>query len=185
MNNATLNLSHQQLFAIEQALDLYARIGLGQLDALELLVLEKTLPVKNNLSLADAASETLTHTIALKSKLGFLSTENYGINNPNVAPLVQTAFSTKKVIKARRSQLTPAVQSHQRDREHDRELKLQARNFLSSNQHHRLLELKNPTNQPGDMVIAFREYLCCHGRLSTDDDLHLRLALIHAVDQND
>ncbi len=98
-----LSLTLDQAEAIKDALEVYTRLGLGQLHILAEMVEAGTMPVKNGDPKAEDRFETSMHvrklTSAIRAELGFVAGESYGVGNRNVSKNTHRAYETSRVLR--------------------------------------------------------------------------------------
>lgn len=93
-----LELTEQQAIAVSEALDIFSRLGMGQLEIISEAVRMGTIPSP---SIGDdyGKYKQVYHTISeIKELLGFPPGGSYGIHNRSVPVNSRRAYEVKKVI---------------------------------------------------------------------------------------
>lgn len=86
------NISKKNLETMEKALDLFIRIGLGQVEAI-------TTVIERDTSFGTLPLEAAEHlNLFKKAATGFSSNASYGIPNEHVRPVFKDAYAMIKVI---------------------------------------------------------------------------------------
>lgn len=97
-----LTLTIPQADALVAALEMYARLGLGQMECIAEAVQAGKIPIKKNSHAVRNRAETLRKIAdtcdLLKGDLGFSLGESYEIRNPNVSESAHRACEIKKVV---------------------------------------------------------------------------------------
>lgn len=99
----TLTVNQEQAHVITLALDLYTRLGLGQLTELERMVRYGVIPAfsmgDDSLKVdSDQMSEIRDSCVKIKETLGYHRDGSYGLGHHNVHPRVLKAYEVMKVL---------------------------------------------------------------------------------------
>lgn len=103
MSKITLELTPEQAVATSRALDLFMRVGLGQLEAVTDLLQTESLHVRNGQGQAPTASlDTIADVeyalLQAKKAMGHDATQSFGITNENVHIDAKRAYEVNKVL---------------------------------------------------------------------------------------
>lgn len=97
-----LTLTIPQARAMVEALDIYMRLGLGQVHMVAEMVADGSIPIKAG-SLQIPESEVIHNVTALckgiRQELGFQPGESYGVGNRAVSDKAHRAYEIEKVVK--------------------------------------------------------------------------------------
>lgn len=103
-NRITLSMTTEQAQVVVKALDLYTRLGLGQITEIEHLVSEGIIPLYSShntdvSSISSAKMDTVKESCRqLKALLGYHINGSYGIGHHNVHDNVHKAYEILKVL---------------------------------------------------------------------------------------
>ena len=98
MTTVTITCTDTQAECITRALDLYARLGLGQFEEITYLCRTKQIRGING-ELTNEQCETIgVFCDKIKMELGHSPNGSFGIGNPKLHPMTQRAFEIKKQI---------------------------------------------------------------------------------------
>ena len=104
-NNATqvhLTITIPQARAMVEALDIYMRLGLGQIQTVAEMVADGSIPIKSG-SLQIPEMDVIHNVTALcneiRRELGFSAGESYGVGNRAVSDKAHRAYELEKVVK--------------------------------------------------------------------------------------
>ena len=96
-----LTLTIPQARAMVDALDVYMRLGLGQVHMVSEMVADGTIPIKaagSDQSEMDVIHNVTAQCNEIRRKLGFLPGESYGVGNRAVSDKAHRAYEMEKVI---------------------------------------------------------------------------------------
>ena len=98
----TITITIPQARAMVEALDLYMRLGLGQVYMVAEMVADGSIPIKAG-SLDKPEMDVIRNVAALcneiRRELGFLPGESYGVGNRAVSDKAHRAYEIEKVVK--------------------------------------------------------------------------------------
>ena len=98
MTVVNLELTEEQAHVVSKALDIYSRLGIGQLNMISEMVREEFIPFSNGQFDFERAKNVEQAINAAKSLLGFSPGASLGIGNANVDIKAHRAFEIKKVL---------------------------------------------------------------------------------------
>ena len=95
-----ITITIPQARAMVAALDIYMRLGLGQVQMISEMVADGSIPIKSGL---DQSEMDVIHSVAalcneIRRELGFLPGESYGVGNRDVSDEAHRAYEMEKVI---------------------------------------------------------------------------------------
>ena len=95
-----ITITIPQARAMVAALDIYMRLGLGQVQMISEMVADGSIPIKSGL---DQSEMDVIHNVAalcneIRRELGFLPGESYGVGNRAVSVEAHRAYEMEKVI---------------------------------------------------------------------------------------
>lgn len=97
-----ITLTIGQAYAVADALEMYSRLALGQIEHIAEAVRDGFIPINKDSQAARRTSETFAKVddacALLKGDLGFLPGASYGIGNRQVSTQAHRAYEIKKVL---------------------------------------------------------------------------------------